>query len=91
MNKKLIAVLILVTMALPLTACGAENSVVRDADTAAESTAMFERHTFDDGSGYSILVDKETGVCYLEYDGIRQYGLTIILNADGTPKIWEEN
>ena len=92
MKKKLIAAITVATMALSLTACEDSGSVVENADTEAESTEMFERHTLDDS--YSILVDKETGVCYLEYKcGVGYkgyYGITVMLNADGTPKIWEE-
>lgn len=79
-------------MALSLAACAGENSVVEKTDTKTESTAMFERHILDDC--YCILVDKETGVCYLEYEKpfgyCNSYGITVMLNADGTPKIWEE-
>lgn len=78
-------------MALSLAACGSGNSIVENADTEVESTAMFERHRLD--GCYSILVDKETGVCYLEYESCAgyqgYYGITVMLNADGTPKIWE--
>ena len=89
MRKKIITLLITVTMALSLTSCGKSVSIVENADTEAESTVMFERHTLDDH--YSILVDKETGVCYLKYESVGGYsGLTVMLNADGTPKIWEE-
>lgn len=89
MRGKLLALLITATMALSLTACGSENSIVESAETETESVAMFERHTLDDL--YSIIVDKETGVCYLEMSGGYHYGITVMLNADGTPKIWEEN
>ena len=34
--------------------------------------------------GYSYLVDKNTGVVYLEYSGYRTYGITVMFNADGT-------
>lgn len=89
MKKKLIALLITVTLALSLTACGDSVSIVENEDTAKESMAKFERHTLDDS--YSILVDKQTGVCYLEYSGVAgQYGITVMWNADGTPKIWED-
>lgn len=92
MRKKFIIAIIAATMALSLTACGSEDSIVESAETETESVAMFERHTLDDR--YSILVDKETGVCYLEYDHCAgydgYYGITVMLNADGTPKIWEE-
>lgn len=38
---------------------------------------------------YSIYADKDTGVMYL-YIGIGSGGgLTVMLNADGTPKIWQ--
>lgn len=90
MRKKVIALLIASIMSLSLTACGDSVSIVENADTVTESTARFERHTLDDS--YSILVDKETGVCYLEYDHCGgydgYYGITVMLNADGTPKIW---
>lgn len=94
MIKKIGVLIIAGTMmALSLTACGSENSIVESAETETESAVMFERHKLD--NCYSILVDKETGVCYLEYEcGIgRQgyYGITVMLNADGTPKIWEED
>ena len=91
-RKKIIALMITATLALSLTACGSV-SVIENADTETELNAKFERHTLDDN--YSILVDKETGVCYLEYECAigRQgyYGITVMLNADGTPKIWVED
>ena len=91
MRKKIWVLFMAAVMALSMTACGSGNSIVHNADTEVESTAMFERHRLDDC--YSILVDKETGVCYLEYEcgiGYRgYYGITVMLNADGTPKIWE--
>lgn len=50
---------------------------------------MFERHDLD--RFYSVLVDKETRVCYLEYKYHGgYYGIASMLNPDGTPKIWEE-
>lgn len=55
-------------------------------------SVMFERHNID--GDYAILVDKETKVCYLEYKRQSGYagfgGLSVMLNADGTPKLWEE-
>lgn len=39
-----------------------------------------------DGLGNEVYVDKETGVMYL-YCG----GLTVMVDADGKPLIWEEN
>lgn len=34
----------------------------------------------------SILVDTETNVLYLRFDR----GITVLLNADGTPMLWGE-
>lgn len=86
MKNRLITILITTIMALSLTACG--DSVVENADTVTESATMFERHKFD--THHSILIDKKTGVCYLEYKQGYKYGITVMLNADGTPKIWGE-
>ena len=89
MKNKIISVLLATLIVLSVNGCG--SNVVTNAENTQEQVEMFERHKL--GSGYSILVDKETGVCYLEKRGgyHYQYGITIILNADGTPKIWEKN
>ncbi|MBR2994921.1 hypothetical protein IKF32_03340 [Candidatus Saccharibacteria bacterium] len=42
------------------------------------------------GSSFSFLVDKGTGVVYLYYNGYRQAGITVMLNADGTPVTAEQ-
>lgn len=83
MRKFATCVLALVVV-LSLPACS--SNVVHDAEGSAY--AMFERHRID--GYYSILVEKDTGVCYLEHEGkdISTYGITVMLNPDGTPKIW---
>lgn len=35
--------------------------------------------------GYKYLVDRRTGVVYLSYEGAKYYGMTVMLNTDGTP------
>lgn len=37
-----------------------------------------------------IYRDKNTNVLYLAVGGYKSFGLTPILNADGTPKLYEE-
>lgn len=37
---------------------------------------------------YKIFVDTETNVMYLELN-YRNSGITVILNSDGTPMLWE--
>ena len=86
MKNKFVAIAIASIVILSLSGC--DSNTVTDAGKVQEQAAMFERYNLDDC--YSILVDKETGVCYLEMSCGRQYGITVMLNADGTPKIWEE-
>lgn len=38
----------------------------------------------------TIIADKETGVMYLIVYGYYQFGITPLLNADGTPMLAEE-
>lgn len=56
---------------------------------------MFITHRVDDE--HRILVDTETRVCYMECGKFERCryrgdacGITVMLNADGTPKLWEE-
>lgn len=39
---------------------------------------------------YFYIVDKNTGVVYLGYEGYRRYGLSVMLNPDGTPVTAEQ-
>ena len=87
MKKRIAITLIAIVSTLSLTACESSR-VVENAKEETVAGAMFERHNID--GYYSILVDKDTKVCYLEYYGGNWYGITVMLNPDGTPKIWEE-
>lgn len=88
MRNKIISVLLATLIVLSVNGCNP--SVIVDAETTQEQAVMFEQHKLDDC--YSIFVDKETGVCYLVVSKDKwENGITVMLNADGTPKIWEEN
>ena len=39
--------------------------------------------------GNTIYVDRETGVMYLVFYGGNRAGITVLLNADGTPMIYD--
>jgi len=39
--------------------------------------------------GYHIMVDKETGVEYILYHDFSRFGMSVRLNTDGTPMIYE--
>lgn len=38
---------------------------------------------------YGIYADKDTGAMYLKSWNAKGCGITVMLNADGTPKIWQ--
>ena len=77
-------------------ACVKNNSsqlveMVADGGSIQNDDTMFIRHRLEDG--YSILEEHSTGVCYLEYNynagGGSIYGITCMINPDGTAKVWE--
>lgn len=83
--KKLIAILLCLVMAVSLLAsCGAVEGSDSDGYPV---TNRFETvwSNYDD----EILVDTETGVMYFYYDGYNAGGLTIMVDAEGNPLIWD--
>ncbi len=86
MRHKLTSLILATLAALSLTGCS--GGIVEDDKTETVSGAMFIRHEL--AGGYSILEERETGICYLEYDGPRRHALTVMLNPDGTPRTWSE-
>jgi len=86
--KKIVVVLL---MSIMLTGCKDSSSggETKNTNVEQEGMSMFERHDLD--RFYSVLVDKETRVCYLECKCLGgYYGIVVMVNPDGTPKIWEE-
>lgn len=88
--KKILLILFSVFL---LTGCKEKSkNIVSEATESSQMDFKFERHRLDEY--YSILVEKESGVCYLEYYKSNTYqgfyGITVMLNPDGTTKIWEE-
>lgn len=55
-----------------------ENSILTPKLLTSETTTY-------NGGCYAYIVDKNTGVVYLEYDAVYRHALTVMLNADGTP------
>lgn len=84
--KKIIFVLL---FTLLLTGCGTGVSVAEKhyQDVSPQIVEIGDTRTND---GYCYAVDKNTGVVYLEYDGPRRFGITIMLNPDGTPVTAEQ-
>lgn len=81
--KKLIVCVALIGMLL----CGCSSE-----DPLLGGSAMNGGFVAVETNGYySIVVDTETNVMYLQFNsGIYRYGITVLLNADGTPMLWGE-
>lgn len=80
MRKKLITAII--TATLLIAGCSDMANVGEEQD----NTMVLVENSRD----YLICTDNDTGVMYLYIKGSTGGGLTVMLNADGTPKIWQE-
>ena len=76
--KKVISLILVMTILFSITGC--VNVEYAEADT---ETGYIQ----DGNSGCYIYVDKETGVNYMIYSCGRKGGITVRLNADGTPYV----
>lgn len=90
MKKKILFILLLLIMPVMLL-CGC-SEVPKSEDFTSEENSRFvyvKEYTIDNDTKFEVLVDRETKVMYLcrisGYGG----GLTVMLNADGTPMLWE--
>lgn len=80
--KKIIALMIVV-LVVTLTGC----SEVED-----KSSDMSEFVIVENMSTWKVVYHKKTKVMYAVSDGSYNYGtFTLLVNADGTPMIWEDN
>ena len=72
--------LLMVITVCVLTSCAPSNVVTNGYSISTPNLLQFKLDEH-----YSYIVDKNTGVVYLEYDGYYRHALTVMLNADGTP------
>jgi hypothetical protein len=89
--KKTILIALILAMALSLFACeetseDGNTNVAWNAHRICEGVTLVK--VVDVGS-YEILVHEETGVMYLSLYGSYKSGLTVMLDANGDPLIWE--
>ena len=83
--------LLMVIAVCALTSCAPNNANASDVDT--HTNLVLENNILKiklDRSYYSYIVDKNTGVVYLEHNSYREYALVPMLNADGTPVTAEQ-
>ncbi len=79
MRKKLITAII--TATLLIAGCSDTANV-----SAGQDNTMV---LVESGLNYSIYADKDAGVMYLYMASGSGGGITVMPNADGTPKIWQ--
>lgn len=84
--KKIIALALVFTLVLALTACAASPS-----ENELEYNPFKGRIAgYAAGYGAEVLVDNVTGVCYLYRSTGYSGDLTVMLDADGNPLIYKE-
>lgn len=95
MNKKIFCLLLLLIMPV-MVLCGCKEVPISDDYTIEENDRFVyvKEYAIDEDTAFKILMDKETKVMYLYYfsylsNGKTMTGMTVMLNADGTPMIWE--
>lgn len=90
--KKFLSILILVAiLCCTLVSCGAASSAtIKDVAERVDSKYMdLAVVEYDYHDGWTILYDKNTMVMYVILDAYQSTGMTPILNADGTPRLYE--
>lgn len=82
--KKIILVVVLVFLVVMLSGCAQTVT-----GTKPEHVSRFVQ--VERGSVYSVVYDKETKVMYaVSYYGDGSGVFTLLVNADGSPKLWTE-
>lgn len=90
--KKFISIFICVcVLAFSLIACCGSTTAEAKTEEEDDRFAIIvdaERIGFD--SSGVVFADRETGVCYLWIDGFECGGITVMVDADGKPLLWED-
>lgn len=85
MKNKIKVAAITLAAAAVLSGCG--NKVANESDSSAPS--MFV--AVETAKTWMVVYHKETKVLYVVSNDYRNYGnFTVLLNADGTPLLWED-
>lgn len=83
---RIVGACFIVILCLVFSACGTNASRPEKNFTSEITPDMIEYGcTNVSGGVYYYMVDKNTGVVYLSYDGYRRHSITVMLNSDGTP------
>lgn len=88
--KKLVILLLVLGIAVGMTGC-ASHTVMNNSDIEGneEQFSMFVR--VESAAHWDVVYDSETKVMYAVSASSYNYGnFTLLVNADGSPKLWEE-
>ena len=89
MKKKLISLLLVLVMPM-LVLCGCGTKKSKDYERVPQDRFIEIKRYGDNRDGdYILVVDKETRVIYIRYSCGNHGGLTVMLNADGSPMLYE--
>lgn len=80
MKNKIIAIILTAVFVFGAEGCGKSKN-----DYVTDETKII--NTVESGSGYTVFTDTETGVMYVT---VAYGGTCVMVNPDGTPKIWSE-
>ena len=86
--KRFVIILILCTVFL--SGCTSQAILNLDNNITPNIVACGVVNTLKDGGQYFYIIDKNTGVVYLAFQGDRRCGISVMLNADGTPVTAEQ-
>ena len=86
--KRILAIMISILLCcLVLSGCGRKNDVIITTELDSRFKIISDTN---DGVGYcNIIVDTETGVMYLFRGAGYRGGLTVMVDADGKPLLYE--
>lgn len=87
MKKKIFCLLLILIMPI-LIFCGCSNTIANEIGTEY-ITGDVCLVKVAESDCFCIFVHKETRVMYLANTEAYRYGLTVMLNTDGTPMLWE--
>lgn len=93
MTKKTATIAIAIALAITTTLTGCSEQLLseeaqREAQVLNDHNAELDRR-FGDHNHTGLIVDQETGVTYLTYHAEKKFGITALLESDGTPHIDE--
>ena len=90
MKTKVLLLLILATYLL--TGCVKENVTLEDVwvDTHPRITILANEDIDLGVANFYYVIDDRTGVVYLAFSKYRQAGITVMLNADGSPVTYDQ-